>query len=91
MSIEAIISFVVPKAKFTGARKMILRQHTNLWRKKRQSMNTKTFKKMKHMDNIELLCPECGKKLEHVIGCVDEETYDGVRCENGCNLWDHYA
>ena len=54
-------------------------------------MNTKTFKKMKHMDNIELLCPECGKKLEHVIGCVDEETYDGVRCENGCNLWDHYA
>lgn len=37
-------------------------------------------------------CPLCGAELKDVIGSYgDDETYDGVVCPNGCDLWSLYT
>ena len=31
-------------------------------------------------------CPHCGADLEFCVGWNEEQSYEGVRCANGCNL-----
>ena len=37
------------------------------------------------------LCPLCGGVLVHCVGVSEEEVYDGVKCQNGCDLWAHFS
>lgn len=34
----------------------------------------------------DLVCPVCGEKLEEIPGEYEGQTYEGVRCPNGCEL-----
>lgn len=37
------------------------------------------------------LCPECDAILEACVGSYGDITYDGLRCPNGCNLFDAFG
>ena len=34
----------------------------------------------------DLVCPVCGEELEELVGDYKGQTYEGVRCRNGCDL-----
>jgi len=34
------------------------------------------------------LCPLCDAELEACVGGHEGIVYDGVRCPNGCDLWE---
>lgn len=35
-------------------------------------------------------CPLCGADLEECVGSYEEISYVGLRCPNGCDLWEVY-
>lgn len=36
-------------------------------------------------------CPECDAELIETVGEYEGTTYDGLRCPNGCNLFDAFG
>lgn len=36
-------------------------------------------------------CPECNAELIECVGSDGEDTFDGVKCPEGCNLRDYYG
>lgn len=41
---------------------------------------------MLEFNEITWTCPECGEELIECIGSYGDESYDGLKCPNGCNL-----